>query len=91
MPEKRVRVVIKGWVQGVGFRANCRHEAQRLGLTGWVRNRSDGSVEALFEGPAPAVDEMLRWCETGPSGAEVSDVQVTDAPEGEPGRSFVIR
>jgi acylphosphatase len=91
MPEKRVRVVIKGWVQGVGFRVNCRHEAQRLGLTGWVRNQSDGSVEALFEGPAPAVDEMLRWCEQGPSGAEVSAIQVTDAPEGEPGRSFNIR
>jgi acylphosphatase len=91
VPEKRVRVVIKGWVQGVGFRVNCRHEAQRLGLAGWVRNRSDGSVEALFEGAAPAVDEMLCWCKHGPMGAEVSGIEVADAAEGAPGRSFNIR
>jgi acylphosphatase len=90
-PDKRVRVVIEGWVQGVGFRAECRHEAQRLGLAGWVRNRGDGSVEALFSGPAPAVDEMLRWCEHGPANAEVSGVEVTEAPEEAPGRSFNIR
>jgi acylphosphatase len=90
-PEKRVRVVIKGWVQGVGFRVDCQHEAQRLGLTGWVRNRSDGSVEALFEGAAPSVDEMLRWCEHGPTGAEVNGIEVADAAEGAPGRSFNIQ
>jgi acylphosphatase len=90
-PERRVRVVVKGWVQGVGFRADCRYEAQRLGLAGWVRNRGDGSVEALFAGPAPAVDEMVRWCEHGPANAEVSGTEVTDAPEEPVGRSFNIR
>ncbi len=90
-PQKRVQVVIKGWVQGVGFRAECRHEAQRLGLAGWVRNRGDGNVEAVFAGPAAAVDEMLRWCEHGPANAEVSGVEVTEAPEETPGRSFNIR
>jgi acylphosphatase len=89
---KRVRAVIRGWVQGVGFRASCRREAERLGLTGWVRNLSDGSVEALFEGPDQAVAAMLRWCEHGPEGAEVSEVKVAEESEAAPQqRSFQIR
>ncbi len=60
MGQKRVQVVITGRVQGVGFRASCQRGRPALGLTGWVRNRWDGAVEALFEGPAAAVDAMLR-------------------------------
>ena len=91
MDDKRVHVTITGWVQGVGFRAACHQEARRLGLRGWVRNQSDGNVEALFAGPAEAVDDMVAWCRHGPVNAEVTDVTVRDA-EPEPGlRSFHIR
>ena len=91
MSEKRVQVVISGRVQGVGFRASCQREAERLNVTGWVRNRWDGNVEALFEGPAGAVDAMLRWCRQGPLGAWVEDVQVTEAPSGPPNSGFHVR
>jgi acylphosphatase len=88
---KRVQVVISGRVQGVAFRANCQRQAMALGVTGWVRNLWDGSVEALFEGPDEAVDAILRWCWRGPSSAVVTDV-LTVAPEpGAPLRSFYIR
>jgi acylphosphatase len=88
---KRVSVLIRGYVQGVGFRASCQREAVSLGLTGWVRNRWDGSVEALLEGPEEAVDQMIEWCRQGPPRAEVSSVEVTPAPEAEPLRSFNVR
>ncbi|OQA39956.1 MAG: Acylphosphatase [Chloroflexi bacterium ADurb.Bin325] len=91
MEQKRVQVVIRGRVQGVGFRASCRREAQARGVTGWVSNRWDGAVEALFEGPAQAVNELLVWCYDGPPFAEVEDVQIVPAAEGEPQRSFRIR
>lgn len=91
MNEKRVHVIVRGWVQGVGFRAGCARKANALGLTGWVRNRGDGSVEALFEGPAEAVDEMIAWCHHGPIGAEVSSVEVREAEPGPRERSFRIR
>lgn len=72
-----------GRVQGVGYRAWSRDEAQRLGLGGWVRNREDGSVEALLEGPEPAVAEMTQRLREGPFAARVDDVQASDAtPEG---------
>ena len=61
----------------MGFRESCRREAQRLGVAGTVRNRGDGSVEAVFEGTAPAVDQMVAWCERGPRSAHVGDVTVT--------------
>ena len=64
--QKRVQVVITGRVQGVGYRASCQRQAASLGLTGWVSNRWDGAVEALFEGEAAAVDAMLDWCHEGP-------------------------
>jgi acylphosphatase len=91
MSEKRVRVVVRGWVQGVGFRASCARQASALGLTGWVRNRWDGSVEALFEGPAETVDAMVGWCHHGPSAAEVTGVEVHEAPPGPNERSFRVR
>ena len=76
----RRRVRVTGRVQGVGFRESCRREAQRLGVAGTVSNRGDGSVEAVFEGTAPAVDRMVAWCRRGPRSAHVRDVTVTLEP-----------
>ncbi len=77
------RVTVHGMVQGVGFRFNCLHEAQRLGVTGWVRNEPDGTVAGHFEGPAGAVDALVDWCRSGPSHAGVDSVQASDAvPQG---------
>lgn len=76
MEKGRARVRIKGLVQGVFFRASTQDVARRLGLTGWVRNLSDGSVEALFEGEKVKVEEAIRWCYKGPRGASVIDVDV---------------
>lgn len=74
---------ILGRVQGVFFRASCARQATALGVAGWVRNGADGSVEAVFEGEDRAVAAILRWCRTGPRGARVDEVVVTDeAPEG---------
>jgi acylphosphatase len=81
----RRRVRISGRVQGVGFRESCRHEARRLGVAGTVRNLGDGSVEAVFEGAAPAVDRMIEWCHRGPRSADVRHVDV--APEDPNGSS----
>ena len=79
----RARVVVRGFVQGVWFRESCRREAERRDVAGWVRNRMDGAVEAVFEGPTAAVAEMVAWCRMGPPRAEVSGVDVTEeAPEG---------
>jgi acylphosphatase len=91
MDKRRVLVVVTGYVQGVGFRASCARQANALGVTGWVRNRWDGSVEALFEGPAEAVDAMVRWCHHGPPAADVTYVEIDDAPPGPPERGFRVR
>ncbi len=71
---KSVRVVVSGRVQGVWFRAWTTEKAQALGLDGWVRNRRDGSVEAVFSGDETAVDEMVVACGKGPPLARVADV-----------------
>ena len=65
---------IRGLVQGVGYRNALLREATRLGLSGWVRNRSDGSVEALAAGPAPALDGLIAWARRGPPAARVDEV-----------------
>ena len=91
MAHKRVRAIIRGYVQGVGYRASCARQAQALGLTGWVRNDWDGSVEALFEGPVEAVDRMIAWCWRGPAMAEVTEVEVTEEPPGPPETSFRVK
>ena len=85
MPEdtvKRVRVVISGRVQGVWFRGWTVDEATARGLSGWVRNRRDGTVEAVFEGAPEAVDAMVEACRTGPPPARVHHVEsfAEDAP-----------
>jgi acylphosphatase len=71
---RRVRVSISGLVQGVFFRTSCAGLAESLGLSGWVRNVPGGGVEAVFEGPAPAVARMLTWCREGPPLARVDRV-----------------
>ena len=76
MTQKAVRVQIAGVVQGVGFRFSARREALRLGVRGWVRNRRDGSVEALFQGDPDAVERMIAWSHEGPRGARVEQVDV---------------
>lgn len=77
MAERTVRVVISGKVQGVWYRAWTREQAEERGLDGWVRNRRDGSVEAIFSGTAEAVEAMLAACREGPSRAVVSDIAVS--------------
>jgi acylphosphatase len=72
----RSHVIIRGRVQGVYFRASAVYEAQNLGLTGWVRNCRDGSVEALAEGDRNKVEAWIAWCGRGPSGARVEKVEI---------------
>lgn len=79
----RRRVLVDGRVQGVFYRDTCRREAQRAGLSGWARNRPDGAVEVVLEGDPDAVERMVSWCRTGPQGAVVTSVKVSDEePEG---------
>lgn len=86
----RRHVIVHGRVQGVGFRYSVERAARARGVAGWVRNRPDGSVEAVFEGDADAVDALLRLAGDGPRGAAVERVEVGDqVPEGLSG--FEIR
>lgn len=78
MQLKRVHLLITGQVQGVGYRFTTQDRAQQLGLNGWVRNRRNGGVEAVFEGESAAVEQMIAWCHEGPPAAVVEQVQVTD-------------
>jgi acylphosphatase len=66
-------------VQGVGFRFYTERKARELGITGWVRNRRDGSVEAVIQGASGAVESMIAWARRGPASAFVTEVQVTEA------------
>ena len=84
MSRKRVRVRVRGRVQGVFFRGEARSRAESLDLGGSIRNLSDGSVEAVFEGDDERVQSMVEWCRRGPRGAQVEGVETTDeAPVGE--------
>ena len=79
----RRRVIVHGRVQGVGFRVTIARAAQARGVAGWVRNRPDGSVEAVFEGEPEAVESLVRLCTDGPRHAEVTDTEVVhEEPEG---------
>jgi acylphosphatase len=79
----RRRVVVHGHVQGVFFRGTVQREAERRGVAGWVTNRADGAVEAVFEGSPDAVTAMVDFCKSGPRGADVADVEESDEqPEG---------
>ena len=81
MAEKILRLRITGRVQGVGFRAFVADEAERRGLSGWVRNRADGGVEALLAGDEKIVDEMVEICRRGPHGARVDNIAIEAASE----------
>jgi acylphosphatase len=80
MEYARARVLIAGHVQGVNFRASTRDHARAGGVAGWVRNLEDGRVEAVFEGPKPAVQRIVNWCYSGPSPAQVDRVEVQWQP-----------
>ena len=73
----RARAIISGRVQGVFFRVETKRAADRLGVFGWARNLSDGTVEAVFEGEQDRVDAVLEWCKEGPRHAHVVDVDVS--------------
>jgi acylphosphatase len=88
---KRVRVYVSGKVQGVFFRDSTRERAERLGVSGWVRNLPDGRVEAVFEGEAGAVDELVRWCHEGPPHARVEGVEVEEEPASGGTKGFEVR
>jgi acylphosphatase len=78
------RVIVSGRVQGVFFRDTCRRVALAAGVRGWVRNRPDGTVEALFEGDGDAVEQMVAWAHTGPPKAEVTGVTATSVAPSNP-------
>jgi acylphosphatase len=75
------RLIVRGRVQGVGFRYSMVQEARELGLRGWVRNRRDGTVEAVIHGPRDEVQHLVEWTERGPDGAQVKDIEITDSDE----------
>lgn len=76
MPKKTLRLVIHGRVQGVFFRDSMRREAQNLSVAGWVRNRSDGTVEAAVQGDPADVDAIVRWARRGPDRAQVERIEI---------------
>ena len=90
---KSVRLVIAGRVQGVGYRDFVRTEAEARGLSGWVRNRRDGTVEAFASGAPDAVDDLIAACWRGPPAARVADIHIEPAArDADPlGVSFAIR
>ncbi len=77
METARLRIVIEGIVQGVFFRANTIEESSKLGLTGWVKNRADGRVEAVFEGDVDGIEQIVEWCKKGPPAAVVRNIETT--------------
>ncbi|HEX2498665.1 MAG: acylphosphatase [Actinomycetes bacterium] len=86
----RRRVIVYGLVQGVFYRDTTRRLADRNGVSGWVRNRADGAVEAVFEGPPDRVEHMITWARRGPNQASVDSIEVyEEPPEGLAG--FAVR
>ena len=78
MSENRRRVVVHGYVQGVFFRDSVRRLAERQGVAGWIENRRDGAVEAVFVGEPAAVERLIEFCRQGPRGAQVESIEVTE-------------
>jgi acylphosphatase len=87
----RMRIVVRGRVQGVGYRYATVAEARRLGLVGWARNAPDGSVEILAEGDATAVSALIAWCRQGPPSARVASVHHAEEPREQPLGEFGVR
>ena len=88
---QRVRLRIRGFVQGVSFRYYARQRAQTLGLGGWARNCPDGSVEIVVQGPEDAVRQFVTWARQGPSMAQVEAVEVDEELPDQALRGFEIR
>ena len=91
MPTRRVHVVIEGLVQGVFFRACTKDEASRIGLTGWVRNRPEGTVETVIEGETSQVAAMIRWLQIGSPQSSVTRVLTTEEQPTDEYSDFSIR
>ncbi len=89
--KQRVRVVVSGIVQGVNFRRYTQLTARSLGVTGWVRNLPDGSVEGCFEGEADSVASVVEWCRSGPPSGRVDALAVTDEAYSGEFADFTIR
>jgi acylphosphatase len=82
--KRRAHVLVSGRVQGVYYRSNAEDVARGLGLTGWIRNRPDGNVEAVFEGEEKAIEDMIAWCHKGSPSSRVDKVEVAwETPTGE--------
>lgn len=88
---RRLRVTVRGTVQGVSYRASAAAAGRRLGVTGWVRNQPDRSVLLEAQGAAAAVDALVEWCHHGPPAAEVTSVEVLAVPTLPDERGFEIR
>ena len=91
MEKKTIHAIVQGKVQGVFFRDHTSKEAQRLGLTGWVRNRADGSVEAVISGEADKVGQLVSWLHTGSPRSEVDNIHTEEWDVEKPFTSFDIR
>jgi acylphosphatase len=85
------RLAIRGTVQGVGYRYAMQRQANRLGIAGWVRNRADGSVEALVQGDGQAVEALIAWARSGPPAARVQEVTVSPAAPATDTSGFELR
>jgi acylphosphatase len=85
------RIRISGQVQGVFFRESMRQQANQLGITGWVRNRNDGTVEAVVQGDAPSVEQLIEWSRRGPGRAQVERVTIEPVEDGIDYASFDIK
>jgi len=91
MPQKRISAIVSGRVQGVYYRASTETEARRLGVTGWVRNLSNGDVEFEAEGPEDIIDALIKWAYQGPEMAKVRNIQIKTMPISNENRLFFIR
>jgi acylphosphatase len=87
----RVRLFISGTVQGVSFRASTQEQARKRGIVGWVRNLQDGRVEALVQGTREPVEDLVKWCHTGPPAAKVEKIVVTSEEVGDELKEFDVR
>ncbi len=87
----RARLIVRGRVQGVFFRASTCEQARRCHVCGWVRNLADGGVEIVAEGDRHSVQELIAWCHRGPAGAYVTQVEVTEEPHTGAFHTFDIR
>jgi acylphosphatase len=87
----RVRLFVSGTVQGVSYRASTQEQARKRGIVGWVKNLSDGRVEALAQGTREPVEALVKWCHTGPPAAKVEKVVVTGEEVGDELKDFEVR